>query len=243
MSGSSSLWRRLLRCAWIGVVLLAAVLWLQPIGSKWTRAATVALFFLVWGGALILWWRRRWVRVLCLGAVALVPAISFWPTRPTDPAQLRGRYVEALRANEGTRYVWGGENRLGIDCSGLVRRGLIDALFRQGLATANPGLIRQSFALRWFDCSARALGDEYRHQTRRLFSVTSIRQLDHTRILPGDFAVTSGGIHTLAYLGGETWIQADPGAGCVIRAKAAAGNPWLSVPVVAMRWRALEAAD
>ena len=56
---------------------------------------------------------------------------------------LRQKYVDSLVRYEGTKYVWDGENRLGIDCSGLVRKGLIDAAVRAGISTWNPRLIRR----------------------------------------------------------------------------------------------------
>ncbi|MFN2599036.1 MAG: NlpC/P60 family protein, partial [Pyrinomonadaceae bacterium] len=52
---------------------------------------------------------------------------------------MRRAYIASLESYEGTRYVWGGENSRGIDCSGLVRRGLINADFHEGVVTANPG--------------------------------------------------------------------------------------------------------
>jgi len=153
---------------------------------------------------------------------------------------LRASYVENLAGYEGTRYTRGGENRLGIDCSGLVRRGLINALLKQGVATLNPALIRRALVLIWNDSTARALMEEYRGETRQLFRSDSLRELDHTRIRPGDFAVTQDGVHTLTYLGDRIWIEADPGAGRVIRVKASDGNAWLEEPVMLMRWTMLD---
>jgi len=36
---------------------------------------------------------------------------------------------------------------------------------------------------------------------------------NHATILPGDLAVTESGSHVLAYLGDETWIEAEPNVG------------------------------
>jgi len=205
--------------------------------------AILGLLFAIWGGSLALWWNLRTVRFAGFAIALVLVAVAAWPGRQADIALLRANYVRSLVSYEGTKYVWGGENRLGIDCSGLVRRGLIDASLGQGLKTANPGLIRQSFLMRWFDCSAHALQKEYRGQTHRLFASPSIQQIDPGILQPGDIAVTATGIHTLAYLGDQTWIEADPGAGRVIKVRASGENEWLKMPVDILRWRAFEIED
>jgi hypothetical protein len=233
-------WRRIVLSLWVISLAAATVLWFYPIGSRPIRVSQVGLCVLLWIGAVTLWWRRVGVRTLCFAVLAAVLTVVLWPSRVTDPAGLRAGYVESLAKYEGAPYLWGGENGLGIDCSGLVRRGLIDASLWQGLHTLNPGLVRQSMALRWFDCSAKALRDEFRGQTMRLFSAEGVHVVDHTRLQPGDFAVTAEGVHTLAYLGNHVWIEADPGAGQVIRLRASEDNPWLKTRVYLMRWRLLE---
>src|SRR6185436_4505437 len=78
---------------------------------------------------------------------------------PPDADSLGADYVAGLRRYEGTAYVWGGESPLGIDCSGLIRRGLVDALVLRGVARLDAGLVRHGIGLWWNDCTARALGD------------------------------------------------------------------------------------
>lgn len=225
---------------WSIALAAAFLLWLYPVGQRSLRLTFIALLAVVWAGALVLWWPKRWVRFSCCLLLGLLAAILLLPGRAANLEKLRARYLASLSAYEGTTYVWGGENRLGIDCSGLVRRGLIDAQWREGIASKNPELIRNSFALRWNDCSARALLNEHRQQTRRVLASPGIHELDHSKIRPGDFAVTADGVHVLAFLGNSTWIEADPGAGKVIRIHASDDNAWLRVPVVILRWRCLE---
>lgn len=58
--------------------------------------------------------------------------------------------------------------------------------------------------------------------------------------MPGDMAVTSSGVHVLAYLGERTWIEADPNelqGNRVIRVKTPTRNAWFNMPVHIMRWR------
>jgi len=234
------LWKRFSIAVWRIAFVVVIFLWLHPVTYRSTRMAIVGLVALLWGSSLVLWWDMKAIRIAALAIAVVVLLLAILPGRTPDVGKLRSNYVKSLTAYEGTRYIWGGENRLGIDCSGLVRRGLIDASLRQGLTTANPGLIRRSFLMRWFDCSARALQEEYRSQTHRLFPARSIQQLDHTKLEPGDFAVTASGVHTLAYLGDKKWIEADPGAGRVITVRAEDDNGWLKVPIEVVRWRAFE---
>ncbi len=180
------------------------------------------------------------MRVACISVAVLLIVVLTLPGRATEAQRLRAAYVQALPRYLGTRYVWGGENGFGIDCSGLVRQGLSDALLKEGLSTLNAGLVRGSIALRWFDCSANALRNEYRQFTRRLSAAESLKSADYSRFLSGDLAVTADGVHVLAYLGDRKWIEADPDARRVIILDLDDDSPWLTVPVEMVRWRWLD---
>ena len=232
--------RRILLAIWPILLFALVALWIFPISYRVSRCTMLILMVAVWCGALLLFGKSKWVQVGSIALALLLAAALLLPGRNENAAKLRQEYVAALEKYEGTRYVWGGENWAGIDCSGLVRRGLIDADFKRGWKTANPGLLRASLALWWFDSTAKALGEEYRGQSRHLFDAASISGLDHSKLLPGDFAVTSSGVHTLAYLGNEVWIEADPGVGKVIRLKVSEGHVWFNGPVRLMRWRQLQ---
>lgn len=164
----------------------------------------------------------------------------FAPGREYSRTKLREQYVTSLLTYDGAPYVWGGECKRGIDCSGLVRRGMIDANLQTGITAVNPALLRESFSLWWHDASAKAMMEEYRARTRVLFPAHSLNKLDYSKLQPGDFAVTSTGVHTLAYIGDKTWIEADPNPMRVIRVRVPTRNAWFSMPVKVMRWRQLE---
>jgi hypothetical protein len=110
---------------------------------------------------------------------------------------------------------------------------------RMGLATANPRALRAALTLWWYDCSALALRDEYRGLTTPVFSADSINSIRDYDLLPGDIAVTANGMHVLAYLGHQEWIQAEPNRGCVFTLRAPHDNNWLTQPVRIMRWQQL----
>jgi hypothetical protein len=64
--------------------------------------------------------------------------------------------------------------------------------------------------------------------------------MDYANLQPGDLVVTEDRRHILAYIGGEYWIQADPGAGKVIvKNGRTSSNGWFAVPVTSHRWSVL----
>lgn len=217
----------------VGVFLLAI-----PVSKSSLRLALLASVAILWLAAVVRLWPARRARIAWLSATFLVTACLFGPGRDADPDELTRSYVRALRRYEGTRYVWGGEGRLGVDCSGLLRRARMDAELSVGIRSANPRLLRAAVARWWFDQSARAMLQGERGQTTVVAAAKSIRVLDLGSLRAGDLAVTSDGVHVLAYLGAGEWIEADPIVGRVIRLDVATSdNEWLDVPVVHIRWR------
>jgi hypothetical protein len=226
---------------WITLWPITIVLFLFPINNRPLRIGLILSLIGLWAGCLCFGWRRRIARSVLLSCTLIVAGFLICPGRDYATERLRTAYVASLRSFEGTHYIWGGENIFGIDCSGLVRAGLIKATFQQGFLTLNPGLVRYSLSLWWHDSSAEALGEEYRHQTKRFLTVTSINGLDQSKVLPGDIAVTVSGVHVLAYLGNREWIEADPHFGRVVIVKTPAmKNPWFEEPVHILRWMQLE---
>lgn len=229
---------RLLRLLWLLALALLVAVWLFPVSNLLTRSSGVGLCLIVWFGLVGLCWQRRTVRHLLIGCTVLLAGLSALPARPLPSTNsLRDDYVAGLRRYDGVTYYWGGESPKGIDCSGLVRRGLIDSLFWRGVRIGDPGLIRRSISLWWNDTTARALGEQHTGQTVHVLNASSINSLDHTQLLPGDLAVTRNGLHIMAYLGNNVWIEADPTAGRVIQVTVPApDNGWFQMPVSIMRW-------
>ncbi|HBB32291.1 MAG TPA: hypothetical protein DDZ80_17895 [Cyanobacteria bacterium UBA8803] len=226
---------------WRLACILFVLLYYYPISYGILRLATVVLGLGIWLGAFLLFKHQKLVRVFCIGMAVIAIAITLLPGRNVDSTRLRQAYVEELNSYTGTQYLWGGENKIGIDCSGLVRRGLINANVKQGLSSLNPQPIREAISLWWYDASAAALRDEYRNKTTRLERGVSINKLEHSNLQMGDIAVTVDGVHTLAYIGDNTWIEADPHYQKVIKVKIPdLKNPWFNVPIYIVRWQQFE---
>jgi len=230
----------LLRRLWLGAVVVFFAICVFPVSNRLTRALGLILFVGVWLGLIGLQWRRLRVRFALLGVTCLVALFLVVPSsREPDLGLLRSDYVAGLRRYEGTRYFWGGESPMGIDCSGLIRRGLVDAVFLRGFRTLDPALVRHALRLWWHDTTASALADGHGALTTPVLRVASLNQLDHSKVRPGDLAVTVSGIHILAYLGNHRWIEADPLVGRVITLTAPADESWLTTPMNIVRWSIL----
>lgn len=235
-------WRRAAFYLWlsIGALFILSPVW--PVNALAIRIVLLCSFGGVIGGSLFFaWWRRNFFLALsflycALGGFLLLPGHDHFNVNALSAAN-----VDALRAYDGTPYFWGGENRNGIDCSGLVRKGMENALFLQGTITLNPQLVRQAFDLWWNDGSARDMRDGYGERTEYVADCESLNHFDASALLPGDLAVTTSGVHVMAYLGGNEWIGADPNAGkVVISAVPDDGDPWFSCPMRIVRWRAFK---
>ncbi|MBL9170857.1 MAG: C40 family peptidase [Verrucomicrobiales bacterium] len=222
---------------WIWSAILTGIVCLYPVEYQLTRIAVIAGIATTWAGALLLWWKRKTIRVVLIVMGAL-PAIAVcMPGRSVEPGILAADYAHGLQLFRGVRYVWGGEGFLGIDCSGLVRKGLVWGQLYHGLRTVNGTPIRDAIALWCHDTSALALRDGYRGWTVELFRADSVVEADHSRLRMGDLAVTADGIHVMAYLGSSRWIEADPFAHKVIEVVSSTDNPWFRTPVVFVRWK------
>ena len=212
-----------------------------PVRTGFYRASLLFSFAGILLCLTLLLWRRRFLRWLPL-ALPTATLILLLPGRPADPLALRTAYTASLASYTGTRYVWGGENWRGVDCSGLLRSALVDAHFKESLRTFNPALARQGLWFWWHDASARELGDGYQGCTQSLSAPTPLKDLPPALLQPGDLAVTGDGSHVLAYLGNATWIEADPYSLKVLTLTQTSGthdSSWWNMKVIPCRWTCL----
>jgi len=225
---------------WLGLLAALLLATASPVSDRASRLFVVLAAPALWLGAAFLLRRRRRLALAVLAPGVLAGLFLCLPGRRPDPERLRAAYVRRLALYEGAPYLWGGENRRGVDCSGLVRRALVEAEAGQGLRTLDPGLLRSALSLWWHDRTARELMAGHRGETARVFPAGAINAIGDGRLLPGDLAVTASGAHVLAYLGDGEWIDADPDHMKVVRMKVPAESAWFRTPVVVVRWAVLE---
>jgi len=231
----------LLRLVWIctiGALIGIVLISLNPVNSKLLKLGILGSLFGFWIGCTFLTWKVKTIRLILLFSPLLLAILMLLPGRGIDPELLRADYLRRMNELEGTKYFWGGESSRGIDCSGLPRRALRDSLLVSGLKSFNGRAFRGYAEQWWFDASAKALSEGYRGYTEPVGVTGKIQEMDCSKLLPGDLAVTSNGVHVLVYIGEGKWIQADPGIGAVATLNGkTADNTWFRVPVAIHRWK------
>jgi hypothetical protein len=101
-------------------------------------------------------------------------------------------------------------------------------------------MVRQGIWVYWHRTTAKVLGEDDHGKTFTVTTCQRLNALDYSLLIPGDLAVTSSGTHVLAYLGNQTWIAADPGAGKVTTfVVPEQKNPYFFTPMQIVRWRML----
>jgi len=214
----------------------AVIIWLIPIANFYTRVSLMICLISALVTGLISSWPMRVIRFGFLSLIALLISAVLLPGREYNRAEFIAIFISELVSYQDTPYVWGGESRLGIDCSGLIRSSLVGAALKLGIRTANPDLFRLGISIWWHDATARQIGQGYRDLTYPVVSADSLNSIDYTTIQPGDLAVTASGIHILAYIGNNSWAEADPKLEkVVVLTTPQPSNPWFITPVRIVR--------
>ncbi|MDP4623611.1 MAG: NlpC/P60 family protein [Akkermansiaceae bacterium] len=236
--------RRLLLILTLGSLAAIIMVNLDPVTTKLHRLILLSALIGIWLGPLILLWKKKPARIaLCvIAAIAIIPFLL--PGRTIDPQELRQDYLKRMISYQGTPYHWGGENSRGIDCSGLPRKALREALFSNGIRHLNGGSLRLFLKHWWNDASAKALAEGHLDFANPTGHSGTIATMDYSGLTPGDLIVTENRRHILAYVGNDQWIQADPSAGKVtIENGRTSPNGWFAVPVTSHCWSVLTDTD
>lgn len=234
------MFRRLLLILTLGSIAALVMVNLDPVTTKLHRLVILCAIVGIWLGPLLLMWKRKKVRI----ALSIVPVLVILPFllpgKEMAQGELREDFLKRMVSYEGTEYHWGGESGRGIDCSGLPRKAMREALFSNGIRNLDGGSMRLFLKHWWNDASAKALAEGHLDFMIPTGESGTIATMDYAELQPGDLGVTEDRRHILAFLGGEKWIQADPGAGKVtIENGRTSANGWFAVPVTIHRWSIL----
>ena len=238
-------------CLRVWVVLLLLITALYGIAVTTPHVRLIQLFTLAWGVLVGVLYLRRLLavfpiaRIFFLGIGMLLAAWMLLAGRPPDREGLRAMYASRLHAFVRTRFVWGGETHLGVDCSGLARTAFCEAICFEGIREGNPRLLGPLLWRYWWrDMSARAMGGGVYGYTRMLGRARRLADGDTSALQPGDLAVTDGGAHVLIFLGNRQWIEANPNDERVVINAAVADSPrgYFNMPVTFARWWLLDAS-
>jgi len=209
-----------------------------PVSTLWTRVSGVVLLLTTLARIFVIVRRMRVLRNTYFGVLGLALLLVLSPARNYDAVALNIEFLKELRRYEGTRYVWGGESRFGIDCSGLVRCGLMNALVKQGVLTFNGGLIRSAIAFWWNDCTAGDFSQGDDELTALRFKTQALESFDRSQLVAGDLAANR--VHVMVYIGDDQWIEADPNAAKVIVTKTTPQLLWFREPMHIVRLQLLQ---
>lgn len=200
----------LITAAVLGLILIA------PYRTSLVRLGLLGLWIMLAVSLLFLVWRREVWRTLLLITLVLFSLFLTLPGRSaTNTDRLRQRFVHYLQTYDGVRYIYGGENHLGIDCSGLVRAAMFRALVDEAIGAVDPALLRAALTLWWRDTNAIQLGKGGKGLTLSIGDGLPMPMRTAPSLRPGDLAVTTSGSHVLGYLDKGRWIEADPDVGRV----------------------------
>lgn len=232
--------RRLILLLTVGSLAALILLNLDPVSTRAHRLVILCSLAGVCFGPLLLFWKYKAARIVFLAMPLLMLSPFLLPGKAIGRKSLRDDYLARMVACEGAVYHWGGESRRGIDCSGLPRKALRDALLYQGLSNLNGRCTRLFLKHWWNDASAKALAEGYLGYAEPTGEKGTIATMDYDPLQPGDLAVTEDRRHVLIFLGGGKWIQADPGIERVVIENGRTGKSgWFAVPVTTHRWSVL----
>lgn len=201
----------------LSLLALLAIIFIYPVRTTSTRLAIILLALFPYAYLHIILWRKHHVGKVLLGlsAVILIWALSSYQLKQINPSH----FIKHLQSFEDTKYVWGGETAWGIDCSGLIRQAMVHSYL-------SSGRIGSAFQVWFFDCPAKNFAVQYKDLFAAVVDSGTINTLDHSLLKPGAIAVTKSGLHILAYLGNEQWIQASPNDKKVISKHHLAEDLW-----------------
>ncbi len=102
---------------WLSLLTVISGFYLLPQSYSIIRIFLVVAFPALWISGVFILLKRKWLAIPILFVGLAFAAFICTPGSAPDSDILRKAYVKSLERYKGTLYIWGGENRIGIDCS------------------------------------------------------------------------------------------------------------------------------
>jgi hypothetical protein len=220
--------------------LLAVLIFLivQPIHSLKYNISII--FIIVCLVSLVIFFMRNYKNFLVSLLVFLsLPLLILANRAEINKEELKTIYLNQLATFNGVPYVWGGENCFGVDCSGLPRKSMINALVIYSIYNLNGTAASRACYYWWNDASALEMVSGYGGNTKIDSGIYTINS-GIPNAVAGDMAITKGGVHVLVYLRADKIIQAEPGIGSVVIDSIPMSNSWYDEKVKLVKWSILQ---
>lgn len=231
---------------WLAALVVAVATYLLSDTTVISRLIYLATLLLgLFTGLLYLVKLIRRRPLALIPALAILIALITWiitAGRPPDIAGLRQEYLLRLQAFRGTVYIWGGETHVGVDCSGLARVALMEAMVVEGFKEGNPRLLGPMlWQFWWRDIGTRGMDEGAFGFTHHVSHAIKLTDGAKASLLPGDLAVDEH-THVLMYLGENRWIEANPDDHRVVinAAIPSSTRPYFNKPAHIVRWWVLD---
>ena len=242
-------WNFRMLCVWVLVGLLVAsglAVRLSVMTAPVRLLLAATFIFTVFTGVVFLLRIFRTYPATLYTALFFVALFITWAilgTKPPDVDMLQDIYVRRLGAFEGVQYAKGGETHGGIDCSGLARVPMWQAMLNEGVREMNPRLLGTMFWRFWWrDMGALDILNGKHGYTSIVGHAEKLAGYNPYELQKGDLAIPDQGEHVLIYIGDGKWIEANPDDGKVVVNEATADSKrhYFNTPVTILRWWILE---
>ncbi|HCC07619.1 MAG TPA: hypothetical protein DEP72_05610 [Clostridiales bacterium] len=192
----------------ITLMVLAFLILIHPVPERLSKYMVIGCFVISWLIIVFKLWYNFFTRGVVIIATVFIFVTFYGSNKVVVSNELiNACYVENLKDYENTKYMSGGENGIGIDSSGLVRRPMIDTFIEMGLLTKNMQYIRVALRIWLDDYAISDIYNNYKDMYIDIQKFSSISEITDKTIKSGDILIYDNCSQVYIYLGNNEWIE------------------------------------
>ncbi|HAN09867.1 MAG TPA: hypothetical protein DCP90_04555 [Clostridiales bacterium] len=199
---------------WQIIITLMVVVFLiliHPVPERLSKHLVIGSFVVSWLIIVFKLWNNYFTRAVVIIATVFIFVTYYGSNKVIVSDELiRLSYIENLKNYENTNYMSGGENRIGIDSSGLIRRPMIDTFIEMGFKTKNMQYIRMALSIWMDDYAISDIYNNYKGMYIDILKFCSICEITDKNIKSGDILIYDNYSQVYIYLGNNEWIEVNP---------------------------------